>query len=86
VIYAARWVEATPGTDVVSRLPDLSAIPGWQVSFGLTSTGVPDWQAGGDRTSAFDAWGWTVRRRGSHIAGYRDGDETTMATATATAR
>jgi hypothetical protein len=45
VIYSAGWVDAAPGADLVSRLPDLTSVPGWSANFALTPSGTRQWTA-----------------------------------------
>lgn len=37
--YSAAWVNATPGTDLVSRIPDFSSLAGWKASFAIDTPG-----------------------------------------------
>src|ERR1041384_7614548 len=42
-VYSAAWADATPGGDLGSKLPDLSARPGWIADYGLGAAGTRSW-------------------------------------------
>src|SRR5262249_18652429 len=84
VVYSAAWA-TTPGSDISSKLPDLSALPGWIADFGLATTGTRSWSATVATGPARLIPGSTAYTVGSvSSARLADGEESTTSTSSGT--
>ena len=80
--YSAAWAAAVPGADLVTRLPDLSGVPGWKASYGLSEKGG-SWNVGvGTGPPRFMPGAARYDFRGKSLAPHLDGDETTTSYST----
>ena len=76
--YSEAWARGTQGANLVSRLPDFSAVPGWKPSFGFPTTGTLSWTTSvvtGPVRLMPGASRYLVQ--GRSVAAFQDGDETT---------
>jgi hypothetical protein len=77
--YSAAWADATPGTELMSRLPDLSALAGWKPTFGLATPGG-SWSVSVTTGPTRLLPGVTRHVHAGRASGaYQDGDELTSA-------
>lgn len=80
--YSAAWAAAVPGADLVTRLPDFSALPGWKASFALSAKGG-SWSVGvGTGPARFMPGASRYDFRGLSLAPHMDGDEITTSYST----
>lgn len=87
VVYSAAWADAAGGTAIASKLPDLSALPGWLADFGLglAAANTRSWSATVATGPARLLPGSSMYvTSGVSSAQPNDGDETTTSTANGT--
>src|SRR6185369_3078021 len=87
VVYSAAWADAAGGTEIASKLPDLSALPGWLADFGLglAAANTRSWSATVATGPARLLPGTSMYvANGLSSAQPADGDETTTSTASGT--
>ena len=78
--FSAAYADSTPAAALLSVLPDLSALEGWQDAFGLGTTGTIFWTASVNAGPArLLPGGAPFRAHGRSTAVMQDGDETTTA-------
>jgi hypothetical protein len=84
-VYSAAWVNAAAGSDLQSRLPDVSKLPGWIADFGLGTTGTRSWSVsvvtGPGRLMPGAA---AYAAQGGSTAAPAEGDETTASSSSGT--
>ena len=87
VVYSAAWADAAGGNEIASKLPDLSALPGWLADFGLglAAANTRSWNATVATGPARLLPGTSMYvANGLSSAQPADGDETTTSTASGT--